>query len=156
MARLWHSLGSLLAPSWLSSNRAWKTAPGGCDTHRRTYTGSFSKKKNHRSIPLTSAAFFFHRSIHGSCCFVCIISLLTVADAFLRSLSCLLSSLCYPPRLSTLVFVSCTLKAPRNGDRACGRPRLPRLERVSGGVSYLEDLSRRVLRAASAALAGSL
>ena len=27
---------ALLAPSWLSSNRAWKTAPGGCDAHRRT------------------------------------------------------------------------------------------------------------------------
>ena len=27
-------LVSVLAPSWLSSNRAWKTAPGGCDKHR--------------------------------------------------------------------------------------------------------------------------
>ena len=26
-----------MAPSWLSSNRAWKTARGGCDVHRRTY-----------------------------------------------------------------------------------------------------------------------
>ena len=26
---------SVLAPSWLSSNRAWKSAPGGCDIHRR-------------------------------------------------------------------------------------------------------------------------
>ena len=26
---------SMLAPSWLSSNRAWKTAPGVCDIYRR-------------------------------------------------------------------------------------------------------------------------
>ena len=26
---------SVLASSWLSSNRAWKTLPGGCDVHRR-------------------------------------------------------------------------------------------------------------------------
>ena len=25
----------VLGPSWLSSNRAWKTAPGGCDIYRR-------------------------------------------------------------------------------------------------------------------------
>ena len=29
---------SVLAPSWLSSNGAWKTTPGGCYIHRRTYT----------------------------------------------------------------------------------------------------------------------
>ena len=29
--RIYRSVLALLAPSWLSSNRAWKTAPGGCD-----------------------------------------------------------------------------------------------------------------------------
>ena len=29
------SYRSVLAPSWLSSNRPWKTAPAGCDVHRR-------------------------------------------------------------------------------------------------------------------------
>ena len=28
---------SVLAPFWLSSNRAWKTAPGVCDIHHRVH-----------------------------------------------------------------------------------------------------------------------
>ena len=32
---------SVLAPSWLSSNRGWKTAPEGCGIHRRIRVAAY-------------------------------------------------------------------------------------------------------------------
>ena len=36
IVRYWQTCRSVLAPSWLSSNGAWKTAPGVCGINRHT------------------------------------------------------------------------------------------------------------------------
>ena len=67
LPRLFRRCGyrSVLLPSWFSSNRAWKTAPGGCDIHRRTRCG-----RHHRQHEAAGAV----GRVMGEECIFCFMS----------------------------------------------------------------------------------